>query len=415
MTDENFKNHSVNEKLTQLSQSISQENAAEAIGIENYLFLRSAVDFINDRLKIAIPSLVQESELISLSSELESGTSQINSFWGNNNIGHITNAVNNLTSALNRAKTLPLFAISSDFDFSKALATFQNAMESAYKTLESENEKMHEKLRKTQEDLTEKESQLSNLQQQITTKEAEIQTVLAKYTSDFEAIKINNSTSFESEKKKFVDVIESDRKSFKELFDSEALENQKKFNAQSKNFEDTSVDIITKLNGKLFEANKIVNIVGNVGVTGNYQNIANDHKKNADDFRKIALGFMIVMSGLLIWSIIELSSGDFDLYKSLVRILAAAILTYPAIYASRESSKHRKLETQNRKLELELASIGPFIELLAEDKKHLIKEELVKKYFGNHVSLDETKDDDDDVSINALEKILKTILPYIKK
>jgi hypothetical protein len=88
-------------------------------------------------------------------------------------------------------------------------------------------------------------------------------------------------------------------------------------------------------------------------------------------------------------------------------------LTYPAIYASRESNKHRILETQNRNLELELASIGPFIELLPEDKKQAIKEDLVKKYFGNQISTTDPKDED--ISINGLEKILKTILPFVKK
>jgi len=54
-------------------------------------------------------------------------------------------------------------------------------------------------------------------------------------------------------------------------------------------------------------------------------------------------------------------------------------------------------------LELELASIGPFIELLPEDKKESIKKELVKKYFGNQIQSSESKEEDD-VSINALEK-----------
>ena len=190
---------------------------------------------------------------------------------------------------------------------------------------------------------------------------------------------------------------------------------KKGFETQKADLEKQSADVIKNLQTKLAEAKELVNIVGNVGVTGNYQKIANQHKESANFFRWVALGFMIVMSGLLIFSIIELSSTDFNLYKSLVRILAAAVLTYPAVYASRESTRHRNLETQNRNLELELASIGPFIELLPEAKKETIKEELVKKYFGQQASIASDKKDDDDVSVNGLEKILKTILPYIKK
>lgn len=414
MTGENFKQHNVFEKLSQLEQAISVENASEAFGIENYLFLKSALEFLKDRLKLTIPALTQEAELTSLSSEIEAGTSQINAYLGNKNSGHITNATNNLTSALNRVRNIPLLLSKGDFDFSKAVASFQSTVENAYKTLEIEKNKLQEQLRNTEADLAVKNGLITTLQQQIAAKETEIQNVLSKYTSDFEAIKNNNNTIFENEKKKFNDVIDSDRKLIKEQFETANTENQRLFNEQKKNFETNSENVIKKLNEKLSEANKIVNIVGNVGVTGNYQNIANEHKKSADNFRLIALAFMIIMSGLLIWSIIELSHGEFNLYKSLVRILAAAVLTYPAIYAARESSKHRKLETQNRKLELELASIGPFIELLNEDKKHIIKEELVKKYFGNQTLGDNSKDDDE-ISVNGLEKILKIILPYLKK
>lgn len=414
MTGENFKEHIVFEKLTQLNQALSVENAREDFGIENYLFLQSAFEFIKDRLKLTIPALTQEAELVSLSSEIESGTSQINAFAGNKNIGHITNAVNNLTSAINRVRNLPLLLSKGDFDFSKAVASFQSTIENAYKTLEAEKNKLQEQLNATEADLVAKDGLLSTLQQQLAAKETEIQNVLVKYAADFETIKTYNNTVFESEKKKFNDAIDSDRKLFKEQFDTISGDNQKVFEGQVKKIETDSNDVIKNLNEKLSEANKIVNIVSNVGVTGNYQNIANEHKKSADIFRMIALTFMIIMSGLLIWSIIELSHGEFNLYRSLVRILAAAVLTYPAVYAARESNKHRKLETQNRKIELELASIGPFIELLGEDKKQAIKEELVKKYFGNNVVSEDTKEDDD-ISINGLEKILKAILPFIKK
>ena len=49
----------------------------------------------------------------------------------------------------------------------------------------------------------------------------------------------------------------------------------------------------------------------------------------------------------------------------------------------------------------------------SKDKKQAIKEELVKKYFGNQISTSDPKDED--ISINGLEKVLKTILPFVKK
>jgi cytochrome c556 len=254
------------------------------------------------------------------------------------------------------------------------------------------------------------------LEKQIAEKQSEIQNVLIKYNSEFETFKNNSNSLAETERNKLIANFESDRKTFKETFEANSSTFMKDFETQKTKFDADSNAVIDQLKQKLAEANKIVNIVGNVGITGNYQNIANQHKYSANIFRLIALLFMIIMSIILIYSINDLSNKDFNLTKSLVRILAASILTYPAVYAARESSKHRALETKNRNLELELASIGPFIELLPEEKKQIIKEGLVNKYFGNTSQLEEVKNDDfEEISINKLDKLLKTILSFIKR
>jgi hypothetical protein len=413
MIAENFKNHPAFEKLEQLKAVLLTENANEKLGTDNFVFFESFQLFIKDRLKLTIPTLVQEAELNALSSEIEAGTVQLNAFFGNNNSGHIQNAINNFYSALNRVRTLPVPISKGDFDFSKSIVTFEETLKSSYSSLNEINNKLQKDFIDLQEILTAKNAQITDLEQKITIKENEISTFLNNYASEFENLKNNSSTTFENEKLRFNESIENDRKSFVDRFDEDQNTFQKAFEEQTNKFENKSIEVIDKLNSKLAEANKIVNIVGNVGVTGNYQKIANQHKESANFFRWVALVFMVVMSGLLIWSIVDLSKNEFDLYKSLVRILAAAVLTYPAIYSSRESNKHRVLETQNRNLELELASIGPFIELLPEEKKQAIKEDLVKKYFGNQISTTDPKDED--ISINGLEKILKTILPFVKK
>lgn len=61
---------------------------------------------------------------------------------------------------------------------------------------------------------------------------------------------------------------------------------------------------------------------------------------------------MSILSILLVWTIIDLSSEGFNWTKSHIRLIAAAALSYPATYAARESFKHRKIETIKRNAEL---------------------------------------------------------------
>ena len=69
----------------------------------------------------------------------------------------------------------------------------------------------------------------------------------------------------------------------------------------------------------------------------------------------------------------------------LVRLLYAIAITAPAWYTARESARHRTTADRARQTELELASIGPFIELMPEEKKVLIRENLTPLYFGRVV------------------------------
>lgn len=415
MTPEAFNSHPVLEKIEQLNQLLIGIDAREKIDIDNLLFFDATYNYIKEKLRLTLPVLVQEAELAGLASEIEGGMSQINSFMGNSNIGHLTNATNNFASALTRIKNLPSPLSKSDFDFAKSITNFEKTAKEKYKNLEEINIKLKEELEKVQDSLTSKENQITEIGKKLEAKEVEIQNVLSTYNTEFANLKSTANSNIEADRKKFQELVEADRTDFKKTNQEEKEEFKKTFTVQTNTIDTGSAALINKINIKLEEANKIVNIIGNVGVTGNYQNIANQNKKTANFWRWTAVFFMVLMSGLLVWSIIELGNSDFNLYKSLVRIIAAAVLTYPAIYAARESTKHRNLETKNRNIELELASIGPFIEMLPEEKKQKIKEELVNKYFGNHDADIAKNEANEDVSIGGFEKILKAILPFIKK
>ena len=66
----------------------------------------------------------------------------------------------------------------------------------------------------------------------------------------------------------------------------------------------------------------------------------------------------------------------------LFRLGTVLVIAIPAVYAAQESSKHRRREQQNRKLQIELASIDAYLVQLPEAKRHELKEKLTEKFFG---------------------------------
>lgn len=134
------------------------------------------------------------------------------------------------------------------------------------------------------------------------------------------------------------------------------------------------------------QAAQIVQVVGNTGITGNYQKIANSEGQQANTWRWITIAFFasgIAIAGATFWKFWHEPFSPETAWSVLIRLMYAIAITAPAWYTARESARHRSSADRARQTELELASLGPFIELMPDEKKHQIREELTKRYFGN--------------------------------
>jgi hypothetical protein len=93
------------------------------------------------------------------------------------------------------------------------------------------------------------------------------------------------------------------------------------------------------------------------------------------------------------------------------RMAVTLILLVPAFYARSESEKHRKREQQARKMELELASIDPYLELLPPDKRVEIKGKLTERFFGQP---EPTAEKEDFLKSSVFIDILKEVGKMLK-
>lgn len=404
MNSEIFENHVLFDKLEQLREIIENENTEEKIDLEKLSFFKTVLSYIEDRIKLTIPEIVQQPEMDSLSNEISAGVVQINSFLGNNNTAHLTNAVNNFNSALNRIRNFPIPLAKNSFNFSRKIANFEKTVKSKYSSLEKEKDELSKEITTIKEELNNKNSKIVELSELLKTKENQIQNLNSTFQTNFNNIQSQHNQEFKSSKDTFRTEFNSIKTKLKNEID------------ELKNSIDTdTTEMVSDLKKKLEEAKRLVNVIGNVGVTGNYQKIANEHKKTANTWRFLAIVFMVTLSGLLVYTIWDISSANYDWIKSLIRIIAAAALSYPATYAAKESTKHRALENINRKMELELASLTPFIEMLPDEKKKEIKVKLVDKYFGNHVEFEKNSNvNNEELSLGGFEKVIKSIIPILK-
>jgi hypothetical protein len=394
MKNTEFSNHAIFDKLKQFETRIHSEEAIKKVDMENLDFYRSTSKYIRSQLDKGITVLIYPNDLNDLHSHIDNSLNQLNAFLGNDNVGHLNNIEAYLYPALRTARGIPVPNIDDDFSYSALVNDLKTVADQKTGEIHSQVQSVKNEIMIIENELSKRETEIQNVSKSVVEKQSQIEGLSQNFQANFDQIRSAENTKFE--------VLRDDLK--------------KNIDTKVKEIDDSTRALLTRLKTKEEEAKKLVNVIGNIGATGNYQSIANAHRDAANRWRTIAIFFMSILSLILIWTIWGVGSDQYDWKMALVRILSALVLTYPATYAVQESTKHRKLENSNRKAELELASINPFIEILDDEKKQQIKERLVDRYFGNNeVNIEkETDRSDDGVPLKVLDKVVD-IFKEIKK
>lgn len=91
------------------------------------------------------------------------------------------------------------------------------------------------------------------------------------------------------------------------------------------------------------------------------------------------MAVIIVIAGYSFWESIHQS---FDLSNSLLRLALVFLLSVPAAYLARESTKHRQQQYTHLQTSLDLKAINPYIASLPEEEQHKIKSEIAQRIFA---------------------------------
>ena len=138
--------------------------------------------------------------------------------------------------------------------------------------------------------------------------------------------------------------------------------------------------LISQLEDRLEHAKRIVGIIGNIGVTGNYQKTATEESGAANLWRWITLCAFAVAVAAGGWALFL--AHDTDLKLTIARMLFALLVLGVTMYTGKESARHRSNADRAKRVELELASLGSFVESLDKPRQDALREKLTSEYFG---------------------------------
>lgn len=156
------------------------------------------------------------------------------------------------------------------------------------------------------------------------------------------------------------------------------------------------------------DVNKLLGIISGKSIAGSYENCASDEKTMADWLRYGSLACMGIIAAVLLYSLYETTQSSFNIENSTFRVVFTLILSIPAAYLARESTRHRQQQYQHLQTSLDLKAITPYIASLPETEQHKIKYEVAHRLFASKQST-VNNGDPNAFPINTHELLIKVI------
>ncbi len=375
-----LKDHPISASLKRIQELLGDDafQAPAVASDESAQFNREKIQNVTKSLRSLVnqspATLVSETALNQMNTNLQSPISELTSFIANKNVGHLGNAVAQLDQNVFNCTWafLPKINPLSKTEAGELIDSLQDRSRQAIEQLSKQKGLLEETIAQLAGSVQAQEGRLSELKEAQAQLKAEMAASQSNLETTFNKSQLQRDTDFSA-------VVNASKEELEQA---------------SLDFNNQAVAIIATLEKHKSDAARIVQVVGDIGVTGNYQNIANAETLQANLWRWITIGLFacgLLMAGATFYKFYHESVNVTNTLAIAVRLLYALVIAAPAFYTARESARHRTNADRARQTELELASLGPFIELMREHDKEEIRKSLIPTYFGRSVDAHEIK------------------------
>lgn len=382
--NDQFQNHAFRTSWNSLKALLNdgelEKNNDEA-AVKEIARIRKVVKYVDAIMDQIDPELMPIALFDTLNQHATNCISQLNTFKSNQGIGHLHNVNTYVDSIITIFSQTPFILNGQQKgSLSKAASAYAEVLDQHLSRL---NETVDDEVGAVEKSVVAIQTSIVENEKSLATIKAQLQSVgqtIQQQTAEF-------NTQFQASEKARTDKYEAVLTKLEKRIDDEVVRLGTKADTE---FEKLSTKAATTLEvlGKFHDdAAKVFGVVVNTLQAGAYSSYANEEKKTANLLRWSAIVLMILGVAILVAPEITKFIADskgyvLDWHISLGRIPFSIILFVPAFYLARESNKHRNTEVLNRRRELILSTIDPYLVLLPDDKAQQIKLDIAKGIFS---------------------------------
>lgn len=401
------RSHSVWQQLESLGPAVDQGlgrddlSPAALAGLNR---VKTVVAFTGKRLAAADSILIHTGPLDNLTSSLQAATNEVTSFVANGNDAHIANANSNIDSALAHLAQI-VVPVSS-----KETAGLREAADAYRTALESNLGKAQGALAGYQSELAVLQEKVTTLTSEVTAERQRLSSLASEHQSQFSSAQEARSKDYleaqTARQDKFAALIADytqkladQTTDFARQRDLLAQTQKDELAALTVTYKDTATKILADIQEHREQVEKLVGVIGNLGVTSGYQKAANEARVTARVWQGIALASLGAIIIVAYKAFLPLVQGAFTWEGFAGRVFVSLTVGVLAAYAISQADKYQQVERRSRKLALELEALGPFLASLPTDKQEEFRLRVGDRSFGTSNDLIDSQSADSPKSV----------------
>lgn len=312
---------------TQIDQAVSREGI-DATSVDYLERLRSVNAYVGKRLASVDPILVPPQALDAIVSQLQAVSAGLQNFVSDGQVSHLISANSNASEILILSMRLPSPSAPDDLTvLSEAAAGYRNSMTQILT-------KASQSVAQVQQEAVVLSSKLADLVQEVANQRSAVTTLTSDFQAQFSAAQENRAKEFSDQQgarqKEFGEAQTMRQARFDDLHSSftqrlndqssdltrqsDALlqEAKERLNKLDSEYQDNARKVLDVIQQHRADVEKLVGVIGNLGVTSGYQKVADSAKKAMWLWQGLTLFGFVVVIGFALFAFLPALQNDFS-------------------------------------------------------------------------------------------------------
>lgn len=374
-----------------LDRAMARENLEPDV-FEGLNRLKKFLSFLGKRLATVDSELIHPAPLDNINSNVVSIISYLESYLSDSNAAHISGANALADGALGHLSQVNSPLASDDLvGLRESADAYRTAVEVQLRSLQSPFKEMLSELAGLKTKLTELSSDMSAEKQRMSAlasdHQAQFSTAQEKRSTDYlEAQKVRQE-KFGALVDEYTQKLKDLEEGFGQQGDVLLQAHKAELTGLSAGYKEKSEAILKTIDDQRKQVEKLVGVIGNLGVTSGYQTTAKLARNTARFWQAVAV---IALSGVIMVAykaFLPLMQGTFTWEGFAGRVFLSLTVGVLAAYAISQADKYQQVERRSSKLALELEAIGPFLATMPIEKQEEFRLRMAERTFGTSEDL----------------------------